>query len=167
MNYFKIDKFDIVNGYGVGAVLWVAGCDIHCPGCHNPNTWNPNLGYKWTEETETELLNILKNKYLNRLTISGGHPLMPCNQKDILELVKKIKTHFPHIQIWLYTGYVVDSKNCQTDMINNIFQYCDIIVDGPFISQQKTFNLAFRGSLNQRVVDIQYYLRTGKIKELF
>ena len=167
MNYLTIDKFDVINGSGIGVVLWVAGCDIHCPGCHNPETWDPAVGKKWDYAAEQELFKALSARYIDRLTISGGHPLMPCNRQEVLDLVQKVKRNFPHIKIWLYTGYSVDSVLCDNDIIQHIFKFCDIVVDGPFIQQEYDSNLSFRGSANQRVLDIQHYLSTKEIKILF
>jgi anaerobic ribonucleoside-triphosphate reductase activating protein len=150
MNYLKIDKFDTANGEGVGAVLWVSGCDIKCPECHNQDSWDPKAGAKWDKETEKELFNILNNPYLNRLTITGGHPLMKCNRETVYRLIKKVKANFPHIKIWLYTGYTIDQ--CKVNVLQKIIKLCDVIVDGPFIKELYQPNLLFRGSTNQRIL---------------
>ena len=167
MNFLKIDNFDTINGSGFGVVLWVAGCDIHCPGCHNQETWDPAAGQEWNYIEEEKLFNMLSSRHISRLTISGGHPLMPCNQQDVLELVQKVKRSFPHIKIWLYTGYVLEEEECKSLTVNKIFRNCDVVVDGPFIQNEYDKDLPFRGSRNQRVIDIQHYLDKKEIKELF
>ena len=167
MNYFSIDKFDVINGSGFGVVLWVAGCDIHCPGCHNRETWDPAAGQQWNYIEEQKLFEALSARYVTRLTISGGHPLMPCNRQEILDLVQKVKRAFPHIKIWLYTGYILESEECKDLTIQKIFRNCDIVVDGPFIQEEYDKDLPFRGSRNQRIIDIQEYLKTKQVKTLF
>lgn len=168
MRYLKIDNFDVCNGEGFGVVLWVSGCDVHCPGCHNPETWDSNVGKLFTEKEEKEILQRLSKPYISRLTLTGGHPLMACNRKDVLSFVQKVKENYPKINIWLYTGYDIESDICKkSTTIQEIFKHCDVIVDGPFVEAKYQKNLAYRGSSNQRIIDIQEYLRTGLIKEIF
>ena len=150
MNYLKIDKFDTANGEDIGVVLWVSGCDVRCPGCHNPETWDSNAGKLWDMYAERELFEALSKRYINRLTLTGGHPLMKCNRTEILDLISKVRRNFPHIQIWLYTGYVVEE--CTDTQVKEILRNCDVVVDGPFIQDLYQPDLPFVGSTNQRVL---------------
>lgn len=146
MRYNTITTCDIVNGEGLGVVLWCQGCDLHCKGCHNQDTWEFNRGIIFDEAAKSKILQELQKPYITRLTLSGGHPLAPQNIKDCLELCKYIKINMPEIQIWVYTGYYFeDIKNYE------ILKYIDVLVDGPFELSQRDITLPFRGSRNQRI----------------
>ena len=106
MNYIKITKNDIANGIGIGCVLWVSGCDIHCKNCHNQSTWDFNAGQPFTEDTMQEIPLTLTKPYISRFTLSGGHPLDTHNAPKVLEIVKRVKMVFPNKDIWIYSGYV-------------------------------------------------------------
>ena len=149
MNYESITTCDVCNGEGVGVVLWVSGCDIHCPGCHNKETWDPTSGKLFTNKELQLIINELKRPEITRFTISGGHPLMPCNRDEVKRIVRAIKNEVPEIQIWMYTGYIFEELDRECV---NICKYCDVIVDGPYIEKLKDLSLAFRGSSNQRVI---------------
>lgn len=153
MNYKSITTCDVCNGEGFGVVLWVSGCDVQCPGCHNKETWNPESGNLFDKHAKELLYKELSRPEITRLTISGGHPLMPCNRKDVLELVRDVCVDFEDIEIWLYTGYTVENL---TDDCRKILGYCDVVVDGPFIESQKDLALPFRGSKNQRIFDVVF-----------
>lgn len=158
MNYFKITKHDIANGPGVRCVLWVAGCTVHCKECQNQITWGFDSGIKFTYETLYELLKALSPDYIQGLTLSGGHPLEPQNLNICTLICKLVKEFWPHKDIWVYTGYLFeDVKNLE------IMKYIDVLVDGPFIIEQKDISLAFCGSTNQRVIDVQASLSQDKI----
>jgi anaerobic ribonucleoside-triphosphate reductase activating protein len=161
MNYIKITKNDIANGPGVRCVLWVAGCELHCKGCQNPSTWDCNAGKLFDENAKEELFGILDKQYIQGLTISGGHPLDTHNFEGVLELVKEVKTKFPTKDIWLYTGYLYEELYYRE--ISRILLYIDVLVDGPFIEEQRDISLAFRGSRNQRLIDVKETLKQGKI----
>ena len=178
MNYIKITKNDVANGPGVRCVLWVAGCNLHCGGCHNQSTWDFNAGRPFDENAKQELFDILDKPYIQGLTISGGHPLDQHNIEDVLGLVKEVKSKFPTKDIWLYTGYTFEEiceMRCNVQIYNyltnnkykyNIWknlEYVDVLVDGPYIDEQRDITLAFRGSKNQRLINIQESLRQGKI----
>ena len=150
MNIENITTCDVCNGEGLGVVVWVSGCDIQCPGCHNKETWDPNSGIKFTEKHEELIFKELSRPEISRITFSGGHPLMHCNIKTIADLISKIRLHFPNIKIWLYTGYVYDDNMDKS--IKEICDMCDVIVDGPYIEKLKDINLKFRGSSNQRII---------------
>lgn len=161
MNYIKITKNDIANGPGVRCVLWVAGCDLHCAGCHNQSTWDFNAGKPFDENAKNKLFEVLSKPYIQGLSISGGHPLDPHNFEGVLTLVKEVKEKFPTKDIWLYTGYLYEELYYRE--ISRILLYIDILVDGPYIEEQRDISLAFRGSKNQRLIDVKETLKQGKI----
>jgi anaerobic ribonucleoside-triphosphate reductase activating protein len=161
MNYAKIEYNDIANGTGIGVVLWVQGCDIHCTGCHNQQTWDFSGGSRFTQQDKNKLFQELQKPYITRFTISGGHPLDPHNFEDVLTLVKEIKAKFPTKDIWLYTGYLYEELYYRE--ISRILLYIDVLVDGPYIEEQRDVTLAFRGSRNQRLINVPETLKQGKI----
>ena len=161
MNYLSITPCDIANGQGVRTVLWVSGCSLHCPGCHNPESHDRCAGKPFDENAKKELFNALNKPYIRGLTLSGGHPLEDYNLQDLFVLLVDIKKTFPDKDIWLYTGlilnpsdFVHNSKNLMHDLRASILQRCDIIVDGPFIQEQRDITLRFKGSTNQRIIDV-------------
>lgn len=172
MNYIKISKYDTANGIGIGVVLWVSGCNCHCHGCHNPQTWDFNAGQPFTEDTMQEILEALNKPYISRLTFSGGHPLEPQNLETVYKIVKMVKEKFPNKSIWLYTGYtweeILDKdKKYEDHEVNgasslDVIKYCDVLVDGRYENDKRDISLAWRGSLNQRVINVQESLNQGK-----
>jgi len=163
MNYIKIDTCDIANGKDVGVVLWVAGCDIHCEGCHNQSTWCFDAGKKFTEDTMNVLISELKKPYIRRLTLSGGHPLAPQNAACVANIIKTVRWMVPDIQIWIYTGYKFeDAVNMGRDCVYAV-RNADVVVDGAFILTQRNISLPFRGSDNQRVIDVKASALANKI----
>lgn len=153
MNYMAIYKTSLADGIGWRTVLFVSGCNHKCKGCHNPESWNKNAGYPFTEETKQKLFEFLSKDYINGLTISGGDPLYPDNLLTVTKLCKEIKEKFPNKTIWVYTGSLYrDIKNLE------LMKYIDVIVDGEFKINQKDTTLAYRGSYNQRIIDV----KTGK-----
>lgn len=149
MNYIQITEYDTANGSGIGTVLWVSGCNHNCEGCHNPQTHNPNAGVPFTQHTLTKLVESLNHPFISRLTLSGGDPLFPANRTPITEICKQIKSVHPTKKIWLYTGYVWEQINSL-----EIMNYIDVLVDGEFILSMKNLNLLYRGSSNQRLIDV-------------
>ena len=154
MNYHKIDECSISNGIGIRTVLWVSGCDHHCKGCHNPETWDYNSGKLFDKMAKQELFNNLSKSYIDGITYSGGDPLHYSNWKDILNLAREIKEKFPNKTQWLYTGYTFEYLVQYNDGRDEIFDYIDVMVDGQFIEEQRDLTLPFRGSANQRIIDI-------------
>ena len=150
MNYHNITKDDMLNGDGLRVVLWVSGCAHGCKGCHNPITWDPKGGIPFDEQAKEELYEELKKDYISGLTLSGGDPLFPGNRPAIEGLVKEVKTRFPHKTIWLYTGYTWEEIAGLP-----LIQYVDIIVDGKFVESLKDSKLHWRGSSNQRIIDVK------------
>lgn len=153
MKYATIYKSSLVDGIGWRTVLFVSGCSHHCKNCHNPQTWDPEFGRDFTEKTTEYILSTLEHNEINGLTISGGDPLFKANREEITKLCKTVKEKYPKKSIWLYTGYVYeDVKDLE------VMKYIDIIVDGPYIDEQRDTSLPFRGSANQRIIS----LSTGK-----
>ena len=158
MKYHNITHDDMLNGQGLRVVLWVSGCSHRCDECQNPITWNPEKGLEFDEDAEKELLDDLKKNYIEGVTFSGGDPLYIQNRDEITRLAKKIKEEFPSKNIWLYTGYLWE-EICELEII----KYVDVIVDGPFKIELKDIKLHWKGSSNQRVIDVQQSVNCGKV----
>lgn len=158
MNYHKIEKTSVANGTGIRVILWVSGCSLHCKGCHNPETWSLCSGKLFDEEAKKELFEALDKPYIQGITFSGGHPLENENITEVYYLCKEIKEKFPEKDIWLYTGYVFEDINSYL-----IMKYIDILVDGKYIDEQRDITLKWRGSRNQRVIDVRESLKENKI----
>lgn len=162
MNYLKIDKCDYLNGVGVGVVLWLSGCNHHCNGCQNQKSWDVNAGKLFDKKAEDKLIECLKQPYISRLTLSGGDPLHENNLDNISNLVNKIRILLPNKSIWLYSGYTWEEcleNNARYDIIKQ----CDIFVDGRYIDNLRDITLKWRGSSNQRVIDVQKTISENKI----
>lgn len=160
MNYIKINKCDVANGQGVRVVLWLSGCSLHCKECHNPETWDNNYGKIFDNNAKKELFDALSKPYIKGITFTGGHPLEDYNVSDVYDLIKEIRDKFPNKDIWLYTGLIFENImlniTSPNDIIRrNIITSCDVVIDGPFISSLKDIMLKWRGSSNQRVIDIK------------
>lgn len=164
MNYLHIDKCSISNGQGIRVVLWTAGCTMNCKGCHNPQAQDFNAGVPLTEETVQYLFSLLDEDYTWGLTLSGGHPLDPLNVPDVYDLVKRIKEKFPNKTIWIYTGYTWEELlEPDKQQAFEIVKMCDVLVDGRFILDQRDITLAFRGSFNQRIINIPHSIAENKV----
>lgn len=148
MNYHNITKCDMLNGEGVRVVLWVSGCVHACPNCHNQQTWNPNSGIPFDDEAIKEIYAELENPYVDGITFSGGDPLHPLNYNTILWLCTQIKLKYPNKNIWLYTGYSLDTVKL---IYSDILEYVDVLVDGTFIEKLKSPDKHWVGSSNQRI----------------
>lgn len=169
MKYGQIYFNDIANGTGCRTSLFVSGCTHHCEGCFNSSTWDFNFGEEFTKENEDEIIESLRPKYINGLTILGGEPMEIVNQKGIKPLLKRIKDELPDKTIWIYSGYtfeeLIDSSNkrCHGADTKEILEMIDVLVDGEFVLSKKDITLRFRGSSNQRVIDIKKTLKEGKV----
>lgn len=168
MNYIKISKNDVANGPGVRVVLWVSGCSLHCKGCHNQSTWSFDSGSKFDSYALAELLTALAKPHVKGITFSGGHPLEPQNLSEIANIISIVRQTLPTKDIWLYTGYtltmddfLLESSPCAT-----ILRQCDVVVDGPYIEEERNLMLKFRGSNNQRLIDVQTTLNNQQITML-
>ena len=162
MNYEKVDKCSVSNGAGVRTVLWVSGCDVHCHNCHNPQTWDFNSGIPFTDDTMQEILYDLSKPYIKGLTLSGGHPLDPHNAPKVLEIVKRVKMVFPNKDIWIYSGYEWEDI-IKNETLREILKYTDVLVDGAYIDELRDISLPFRGSSNQRIIDVEKSLTENKV----
>lgn len=181
MRYAKIESFEICNGEGIGISLFVQGCNFHCKNCFNPDTWDFYGGKEWTEETEEEFFKLINRPYIKRVSILGGEPLSSQNLDEVLDLVNKITILLPNKTIWLYTGYTLDiyeQYNCDHTIIDtfprskdvsddikraDIIRKCDVIVDGRYEEPLKDVSLHWRGSSNQRVIDVQESIKQNKV----
>lgn len=158
MRYHDITKDDMKNGDGLRVVLWVAGYSHHCPGCQNPVTWDPEDGLPFDRAAEEEIFGQLEQEYISGLTLSGGDPLYEGNREAVTELVRKVKSRYPKKTIWLYTGYRWEEIR-DLEVIRDI----DVVVDGRYIQEERDITLEWRGSANQRVIDVPKTRELGQI----
>lgn len=167
MNYCTIKKWDIADGIGVRVSLFVSGCTHHCKGCFQPETWDFNYGELFTKDTEDEILQALKPDYINGLTLLGGEPFEPENQRVLVEFLKKVKKEYPKKSIWCYSGYVYEelagSSRARCEVTDEMLSMIDVLVDGEFIQEKRNISLQFRGSENQRIIDIKKTKEAGEI----
>lgn len=158
MRYAGIKKVDIANGSGCRVSLYVQGCERHCKGCFNPETWDYTKGEEYTLETQLEVLRALDKSYIHGLSILGGEPLK--QDFNLLKLLQIVKYNFPTKTIWLYTGYKFEEL---TDTQLELLKYVDVLVDGEFIENEKVLDLRFRGSLNQRIIDVKETFKKHRV----
>lgn len=167
MNYAAIKKHDIANGPGVRVSLFVSGCTHHCDGCFNPETWDFHYGSPYTQETEEELLEALAPDYIRGLSLLGGEPMEPENQPVLLELVRQVKQAYPEKNIWCFSGYLYDDlaagKIGDGAVTRALLSLVDVLVDGEFILARKKLQLRFRGSENQRLIDLRKTEQAGHV----
>ena len=168
MNYAAIKYCDIANGLGCRTVLFVSGCRNHCEGCFQPDTWDFGYGEPFDEKIQQEILDSLKPAYVKGLTLLGGEPFEPENQEALVPFVRKVREQYPNKDIWAFTGYVYDVDLIEggrkyTEVTNKLLSMIDVLVDGPFIAEQRDLMLKFRGSRNQRVLDMKATLESGAI----
>lgn len=170
MNYAKIKPCDVANGPGVRVSLFVSGCNHHCKNCFNPEAWDFNYGNKFTEEQETEIIEDLKPEYITGLSLLGGEPFEQENQEGLVPLMKKVKKAYPEKKIWCYTGFTFDKqilgqmigeehRETTKEMLENI----DYIVDGKFVEELKNPRLRFKGSSNQRIIDVKKSIEKNEV----
>lgn len=187
IRYAQIRSLDLSNGEGVGVALFVQGCHFHCENCFNPETWDFDGGKEWTEEVKNKFLELANKSYIKRISILGGEPLAKENLDDVLDLVNEFRLSSPQKSIWIYTGYKVISVDSEyssiifdrdnediikqftyKSVINhnkriNIASMCDVIVDGRYVDSQRNISLSYRGSQNQRLIDVKQSLQKGEI----
>ena len=169
MNYGNIKNLDIANGEGIRVSLFVSGCTHHCKNCFNPETWDFNYGKPFTEDTENQILQMLQPAFVAGITLLGGEPFDPHNQPALLKLVKKIKQTYGDTKtIWSFSGYVYDKDlvkggRAYCEATDELLKNLDVLVDGPFVENLKNLSLKFRGSSNQRVIDMKKTLAQNKI----
>lgn len=159
MNYAEIKKLDIANGLGVRVSLFVSGCTHHCKNCFNAIAWDFHYGQPFTPEVEQELIEALKHPMVAGLTLLGGEPLEPQNQYGLFPFLKRVKQELPEKNIWCYTGYTLEADlltgRAHTDITDELLSMIDVLVDGRFIEELKDITLKFRGSSNQRLIDLK------------
>ncbi|HCS94331.1 MAG TPA: anaerobic ribonucleoside-triphosphate reductase activating protein [Clostridiales bacterium] len=168
MNYCNVKNCDIANGVGVRVSLFVSGCRNRCKNCFQPETWDFNYGKPFDEQTEEKLMKMLAPSYINGLTVLGGEPMEPENQRALLPFLKKVKAAYPQKTIWLYTGFTLEelrSPDCRahTEYTEEILKLLTVLVDGRFIEEKKNISLRFRGSENQRLIDVAATLAAGSV----
>ena len=168
MNYCNVKNCDIANGVGVRVSLFVSGCRNRCKNCFQPETWDFNYGKPFNEQTEEKLIKMLAPSYINGLTVLGGEPMEPENQRALLPFLKKVKAAYPQKTIWLYTGFTLEelrSPDCRahTEYTEEILKLLDVLVDGRFVEEKKNISLRFRGSENQRLIDVAATLAAGSV----
>lgn len=171
MHYGAIKKYDIANGPGVRVSIFVSGCTHHCKDCFNPETWNFNYGKEYTPETEKEILDALASPNIAGLTLLGGEPFEPQNQRVLVELIKKVREQLPDKTIWSYSGYTLDKDlveggSAYCEVTNEMLSNLDVLVDGEFKIELKDIRLKFKGSSNQRIIDMKEYNKTKNIKTI-
>ena len=169
MNYASIREMDISNGESIGVALFVQGCHFHCKNCFNSETWDFNGGKEWTEDIKNKFLKLIDKPYINRISILGGEPLADENVENVLKLVNEIRISFPNKNIWIYSGYTfkemqllskgLDQESMRFNKYNkmrqDILKSCDVLIDGRYIDSERDITLKWRGSKNQRVIDLK------------
>ena len=168
MNYATIKDCDIANGPGVRVSLFVSGCTHHCKGCFNEEAWDFNFGEPFTQQTICDILKMLEPGYIKGLTLLGGEPFEPENQPAVLELLRQVKQRYPNKTIWAFTGYLFDKdilagKVGPWEITEEYIRYLDVIVDGRFVREKKDLSLRFRGSSNQRIINVPASLQSGQV----
>lgn len=175
MNYLKIEHDDVCNGIGIRCTIWFTGCSHKCTGCFNKETWDENSGIEFNIEAKKELFDELSKDYISGITFSGGDPLHKNNIIEVNNIIQEIKKQFPNKTIWLYTGYTweelspntlirgIDEESTLHNVRANIIKSCNVVIDGPYIDNLRDITLKWRGSSNQRVIDVQKTLQNGEI----
>ena len=168
MNYGTIKECDIADGPGVRVSLFVSGCRHHCKGCFNADTWDFNYGMPYTKETEDEIIRLLAPGYIQGLTLLGGEPFEPENQRELVKLLKRVRETYPDKDIWSYSGYIydvdlVEGGRAYTEVTKEMLSYLNVLVDGPFVQELKDITLKFRGSKNQRIIKLENGKDVGRL----
>ena len=171
MYYGNIKHFDSVDGEGVRVTLFVSGCTNKCKGCQNPETWDFCFGKKFDQDAKDDIKKSLSQSFISGLTLCGGEPWEPENQRDLVDFLEELKREFPKKTIWSYTGFVFDKdlregQRKYTEVTDRMLNCIDVLIDGPFIESKKNLGLRFRGSSNQRLIDMKKTLETKTVVEL-
>ena len=167
MNYATIKNNDIANGPGVRVSLFVSGCTHRCPGCFNEVAWDFAYGEPFTQQTIDDLIKMLSANHIKGLTLLGGEPFEPQNQPEVLNLLRQVKATLPEKSIWAYSGYIFEKdilagRLGPKEITEELISYVDVLVDGPFVQSKKNLSLRFRGSENQRLIDVKASLQAGE-----
>ncbi|MBQ9165752.1 MAG: anaerobic ribonucleoside-triphosphate reductase activating protein [Oscillospiraceae bacterium] len=168
MNYATIKPCDVANGPGVRVSLFVSGCTHHCKGCFNAEAWDFNYGQPYTQETEDSILKALSPSYITGITLLGGEPFEPQNQPDLVKLLRRVRAELPQKTVWCFTGYTLETdiltgKLGDWAITKEMLSYIDVLVDGEFVLEQKDITLRFRGSSNQRLIDLKKTLEADHV----
>ena len=168
MNYCNIKNCDIADGPGVRVTLFVSGCTNHCKGCFQPETWDFDYGEPFTRETEDKLIAMLEPHYIAGMTLLGGDPFEPSNQRALLPFVKRVRETCPDKTIWAYSGFTyeelkTDGSHPRCEVTDELLRLLDVLVDGRFVEEKKDLRLRFRGSSNQRIIDVKKTLASGEV----
>ena len=168
MHYGNIKNYDIADGEGVRVTLFCSGCTNRCEGCFQPETWDFCYGKEYTKETEDQLIQMLTNPNIQGLTLLGGDPFEPSNQRTLITLLRRVKQELPTKDVWAYTGFVyeqdlLEGQRKYTEVTDEMLSYIDVLVDGPFVIDQKDISLYFRGRTNQRLIDMPKTLKSGNV----
>ena len=180
MNYAQIRSMDISNGEGIGVSLFVQGCDFHCKNCFNSETWEFSKGQEWNDKTKNQFLKLIETPFIQRVSILGGEPLHPKNVQNVRKIVDEIRVSYPTKNIWLYTGYTWEEiwikdniktadkvKDMREKAIINlrrqVVRMCDVLIDGRYVDELRDISLHWRGSSNQRVINVQETLKQNQI----
>lgn len=167
MYYGNIKNCDIADGLGVRVTLFVSGCTHRCPGCFQPETWDFKYGEPYTRQTEDRLIEMLAPGYIDGLTLLGGEPMEPDNQRALLSLLRRVRAERPGKDVWCYTGYTLErdllgKSRARCEVTDELLRLIDVLVDGEFVQEKKDVSLSFRGSENQRVIDLKRTLAEGE-----
>lgn len=168
MNYADIKQYDVANGTGIRVSLFVSGCTHHCKECFNKETWDFQYGDPFTDNEIEKILSFLKPDYVAGLTLLGGEPMEPVNQEGLLPLLRQVHEKYPEKNVWCYSGYLFDRDIVgkmfrESDVTRELLSYIDILVDGEFIQEKKNLKVNFRGSDNQRIIDVKKSLAAGEV----
>lgn len=168
LNYADIKQYDVANGVGVRVSIFVSGCTHHCKNCFNKETWDFNYGHPFTDKNIADIIEYLKPTYVSGLSVLGGEPFEPDNQRGLLPLLRKVKEVYPEKTIWCYSGYLFDEQivgeMCkQLEETSEMLSYIDILVDGRYEEERKNLKIRFRGSDNQRIIDVPRSMATGEV----
>ena len=168
MHYGEIKNCDIANGEGVRVTLFVSGCTNHCKNCFQPQTWDFNYGKPFTEETEAELFRLLSPRYIRGLTLLGGEPFEPENQRALLPFLRKLRRELPEKTVWAFTGFTweelhTEGSHPRCEVTDELLSLIDVLVDGRYVEELKDIGLRFRGSGNQRLLDLNATRASGKL----
>ena len=160
MNYCEIKNCDIANGEGIRVTLFVSGCTHHCKGCFNKETWDFNYGKPFDKTVEDYIIELMSKDYINGLTLLGGEPFEPVNQRCLTPFLKRVKETYPNKNIWCYTGYtyetdLLNDSRARCEVTDTMLSYIDVLVDGEFIESEYDISLKFRGSKNQRIIELK------------
>lgn len=169
MNYGAIKETDIANGIGIRVSLFVSGCTHHCPGCFNSDTWDFAYGEPFDKATEERILSLLSPDYINGLSLLGGEPMEHANQRALEPFLTRVKEAYPQKTVWCYSGYTFEEMLCgraHCEVTDSMLSMIDVLVDGPFVHSLKNIALKFRGSENQRIIDVPKSLRQGNVIQI-